>query len=279
MKCTRCGERVSQDMLDQVADHFDVDFEYPTCWNCAVEVFHEREQDQTMNNPPQDEDVPQPLTATEVKAMFAATDLSRDMAEARKPLEAGSNPSAGAAQSGGQLQIIRPGGGVQEILACGHDVSNRDTALESRTVFCRLCDLQGRCRDAEGREKELFDNYTSAAKLVADMHRAAMGCVCGPARGVVEDVADLKADRDAKEAALLGMYRWQAESVNELMPDELSEQVRTALGESLINAVILDGCTHGCHACGEERVPRMVAGRLTCPECGSENIVCIEDPE
>jgi len=30
---------------------------------------------------------------------------------------------------------------------------------------------------------------------------------------------------------------------------------------------------HGCHDCGEERVPRIVAGRFICPECGSENIV------
>ena len=34
--------------------------------------------------------------------------------------------------------------------------------------------------------------------------------------------------------------------------------------------------THGCHACGEERPPRLVAGKLTCPECGSENLVCID---
>lgn len=30
------------------------------------------------------------------------------------------------------------------------------------------------------------------AELVADMHAAAMGCVCAPIRGVVEDVADLR---------------------------------------------------------------------------------------
>jgi ribosomal protein L37AE/L43A len=35
--------------------------------------------------------------------------------------------------------------------------------------------------------------------------------------------------------------------------------------------------THGCHDCGEERFPRIVAGKLTCPECGSTNIVCISE--
>jgi ribosomal protein L37AE/L43A len=33
---------------------------------------------------------------------------------------------------------------------------------------------------------------------------------------------------------------------------------------------------HGCKDCGEERIPRTATGKLTCPECGSENIVCIE---
>jgi hypothetical protein len=35
--------------------------------------------------------------------------------------------------------------------------------------------------------------------------------------------------------------------------------------------------THGCHDCGEERIPRMVADKLTCSECGSTNITCLED--
>lgn len=43
-----------------------------------------------------------------------------------------------------------------EILPCGHDVSNRVTTLESGTVFCGICDLQDRCRDAEGQERELL---------------------------------------------------------------------------------------------------------------------------
>lgn len=34
--------------------------------------------------------------------------------------------------------------------------------------------------------------------------------------------------------------------------------------------------THGCHGCGEERPARIVAGKLTCPECGSENLTCLD---
>jgi hypothetical protein len=38
------------------------------------------------------------------------------------------------------------------------------------------------------------EDYGRAAKLVADMHAAAVGEVRGPIRGVVEDVADLRAE-------------------------------------------------------------------------------------
>lgn len=70
--------------------------------------------------------------------------------------------------AGGQ-QIIKPGGRIAYILPCGHDVSNRDVTLESGTVFCRLCDLQGRCRDAEGREKELHDELEMTADKLTDV--------------------------------------------------------------------------------------------------------------
>lgn len=40
-------------------------------------------------------------------------------------------------------------------------------------------------------------SHNSACSLVARMHKAAVGRVCGPIRGVVEDVADL---RDAFES-------------------------------------------------------------------------------
>ena len=39
-----------------------------------------------------------------------------------------------------------------------------------------------------------------ACKTVAEMHAAAMGKICGPARGVVEDVEDLRKERDALKA-------------------------------------------------------------------------------
>ena len=40
-------------------------------------------------------------------------------------------------------------------ITCDHHESNHDRTVESGTVFCRLCDLNDRRRDAEGSEKEL----------------------------------------------------------------------------------------------------------------------------
>ncbi len=34
---------------------------------------------------------------------------------------------------------------------------------------------------------------------------------------------------------------------------------------------------HGCHECGEEVEPIAVNGGLVCPECGSTDLVCLED--
>lgn len=89
-------------------------------------------------------------------------------------------------------------------------------------------------------------------------------------------------------AALKKMWEWQT-TVQELLPDGLANEVQGALTKAgqldlpqlFMRAVKQmrqedSGKTHGCHGCGEERVPRIVAGRLTCPDCGSENIVCIE---
>lgn len=49
---------------------------------------------------------------------------------------------------------------------------------------------------------ELDTGYGKACKLVADMHLAAVGEVKGPNRGVVEDIADLRAERDELAAQL-----------------------------------------------------------------------------
>ena len=61
----------------------------------------------------------------------------------------------------------------ERITPCGHDISNIDRGVESGTQFCRLCDLESRCRDAEKREKELLaerDEYKRRAELWKRLH-------------------------------------------------------------------------------------------------------------
>lgn len=38
--------------------------------------------------------------------------------------------------------------------------------------------------------------------------------------------------------ALAKMFLWQADRVNELMPDDLSDEVRALLGENMVDAII-----------------------------------------
>lgn len=49
---------------------------------------------------------------------------------------------------------------------------------------------------------ELEDECAHACLLVSQMHRAAMNDVIGPKRGVVEDILDLRAERDALQQQL-----------------------------------------------------------------------------
>lgn len=51
--------------------------------------------------------------------------------------------------------------------------------------------------------EELRADYEGACRTIAEMHAAAVGEVRGPVRGVVEDVADLRAERDDLARRLL----------------------------------------------------------------------------
>lgn len=67
-------------------------------------------------------------------------------------------------------------------------------------------ELRQSAKGALGRACEERDQYKEAAMaasaIIAEMHYAAMGEVIGPKRGVVEDIADLKAGCDALRHAL-----------------------------------------------------------------------------
>ena len=60
--------------------------------------------------------------------------------------------------------------------------------------------LQSAIESLQVENERLKDEYGNACKLVAEMHTAAVGQVIGPKRGVVEDVADIRAERDALAA-------------------------------------------------------------------------------
>jgi len=79
--------------------------------------------------------------------------------------------------------------------------------------FRRLCKDMGRMTESrdealrviaqERAEKDaLKADYQQCCLLVANMHLAAMGGVIGPVRGVVEDVQDLRSERDALQAEI-----------------------------------------------------------------------------
>lgn len=55
--------------------------------------------------------------------------------------------------------------------------------------------------------EEQKGNYLRCCQTVAAMHEAAMGEVCGPRRGVVEDVEDLRKERDALRAEIAKALR------------------------------------------------------------------------
>jgi len=61
----------------------------------------------------------------------------------------------------------------------------------------RAADLIESLRADVARFKE---DHGQACKTIADMHAAALGEVCGPVRGVVEDVADLRESFEKKSA-------------------------------------------------------------------------------
>ena len=58
------------------------------------------------------------------------------------------------------------------------------------------------------RDRVRHEDYQRACGMIAAMHRAAMGVTCGPSRGVVEDVEDLRTAFTAgqQEVARLRMF-------------------------------------------------------------------------
>lgn len=72
----------------------------------------------------------------------------------------------------------------------------------------RLIDWVIRVEELTAERDQFKYEWQAACTLVAEMHKAAVGEYRGCASGVVEDVADLKAERDALKAALERCENW-----------------------------------------------------------------------
>ncbi len=79
---------------------------------------------------------------------------------------------------------------------CQLTFDGAETSPSSRSITCVAC-LALHDEDlAHIEAMRLYNDHQGVCKLVAEMHAAAVGYVGGPNRGVVEDVADLKAEHD-----------------------------------------------------------------------------------
>ena len=85
------------------------------------------------------------------------------------------------------------------------DVPHDPNAIHSEHQYERSIEaasLSAILEKTEAERDAMRVAYENACKLVAQMHHAATGSVTGPSVGVVEDVAVLKAERDALKAMI-----------------------------------------------------------------------------
>lgn len=83
----------------------------------------------------------------------------------------------------------------------------------------------------------LRDEMTRACELVAKMHEAAMGEVCGPVIGVVEDVEQVRIERDRMRKALQLARRRFAE-IRRCTRDGYTTIDTCTMGEADIDAAL-----------------------------------------
>lgn len=90
----------------------------------------------------------------------------------------------------------RNGGGAVRISTDNpsHLTAAEEYRAARAAILARFTALRSRLAEVERERDCYFADFTAAGNLVAKMHEAAMGYVCGPHRGVVEDVAALRKD-------------------------------------------------------------------------------------
>jgi hypothetical protein len=139
-------------------------------------------------------------------AMFALEDMLR--ATAAAPVSpAAPNRSVtttGAEEVNAPESVAQNNGNREDVNMKSEPAAAELARLEQeRDKWREAC--QGAITDRELAQAERDE----ACGLVARMHEAAMGEVCGPKRGVVEDIADLGAERDALQARVDTLCAWR----------------------------------------------------------------------
>lgn len=109
--------------------------------------------------------------------------------------------------------------------------NHRVTSLAGRSCVEMLTGTESDLREAEAERDEFKRNYLGACELVAKMHAVAVGEVGGPRRGVVEDVADLRAEVEPLVALLRAVLPVVTGDVpyDEAKWDALAMDIRAAL--------------------------------------------------
>lgn len=90
----------------------------------------------------------------------------------------------------------------------GHELHAESVAFArgiERRVQQKLYPCNAQIAKLQAERDVLKIDRDRACKLVADMHAAAMGGMVGPALGVIEDIAALRAEREALQGMLTAM--------------------------------------------------------------------------
>ena len=122
---------------------------------------------------------------------------------------------------------------VQQLTEAQQEIARlraeRDSAIDSfNAAIGRETQLMNQLTAMTERDRVRHEDYQRACGMIAAMHRAAMGVTCGPSRGVVEDVEDLRHSLTAGQQEITRLKDTQG--YNEQFAQHLAEQDQEIIG-------------------------------------------------
>ena len=122
---------------------------------------------------------------------------------------------------------------VQQLTEAQQEIARlraeRDSAIDSfNAAIGRETQLMNQLTAMTERDRVRHEDYQRACGMIAAMHRAAMGVTCGPSRGVVEDVEDLRTAFTAGQQEITRLKDTQG--YNEQFAQHLAEQDQEIIG-------------------------------------------------